>query len=222
MFGEVEVPAEVIGNGVLRCHTPAQKAGMLSFCVTCSNRLACSEIKEFEYRANYSKYYYSDCSDETLNLRFEKLLSSSSTSPNCDPTSIAKKSKLSVKISSLLKYDNDEWDKVQQCLSDDNFSWGRVNEQSLQPLKEKLYAWLFQKQAAGGKGPSVLDESGQGVLHFGAALGYDWVLLPTITAGVSFNFRDVNGIQRGPKPPVAVPASATWPQQQIIEMYLLL
>ncbi|KAK9949580.1 hypothetical protein M0R45_005097 [Rubus argutus] len=130
---------------------------------------------------------------ETLNLRFEKLLSSSSTSPNCDPTSIAKKSKLSVKISSLLKFDNDEWDKVQQCLSDDNFSWGRVNEQSLQPLKEKLYAWLLQKQAAGGKGPSVLDEGGQGVLHLGAALGYDWALLPMKIAGVSVDFQDVNG-----------------------------
>ncbi|KAK9904480.1 hypothetical protein M0R45_000703 [Rubus argutus] len=110
-------------------------------------RLACSEVREFEYRVAKtqdvdSKDYYSDCSNETLNMRFGKLLSLSSTSPNCDPISTAENS---------------------------------------------------DKLAGGGKGPSVLDEGGQGVLHFGAALGYDWVLLPTITAGVSVNFRDVNG-----------------------------
>ena len=60
-------------------------------------------------------------------------------------------------------------------------------------LKEKLRDWLLQKVAEGGKGPSVLDEGGQGVLHFAAALGYDWALEPTTIAGVSVNFRDING-----------------------------
>ena len=31
------------------------------------------------------------------------------------------------------------------------------------------------------------------MLHLAAALGYDWALEPTIIAGVSVNFRDVNG-----------------------------
>ncbi|XAR73838.1 hypothetical protein NMG60_11007940 [Bertholletia excelsa] len=44
MFGEVEVPAEVIADGVLRCHTPLQKAGRVPFYVTCSNRLAYREV----------------------------------------------------------------------------------------------------------------------------------------------------------------------------------
>lgn len=199
MFGEVEVPAEVIADGVLRCYSPVHKAGRLPFYVTCSNRLACSEVREFEYQVAKtqdvdSKDYYSDCSNETLNMRFGKLLSLSSTSPNCDPISIAENSDVSSKISSLLKNDNNEWDKMLQLTSDEDFSLERVEEQLLeQLLKEKLHAWLLQKLAAGGKGPSVLDEGGQGVLHFGAALGYDWVLLPTITAGVSVNFRDVNG-----------------------------
>jgi ankyrin repeat protein len=39
----------------------------------------------------------------------------------------------------------------------------------------------------------VLDEEGQGVLHLAAALGYDWAIRPTITAGVNINFRDVHG-----------------------------
>ncbi|XP_062006848.1 calmodulin-binding transcription activator 3-like [Rosa rugosa] len=199
MFGEVEVPAEVIADGVLRCYTPIHKAGRVPFYVTCSNRLACSEVREFEYRVAQiqdvdSKDYYSDCSNETLSMRFGKLLSLSSTSPNCDSASTAENSELTAKITSMLKNDNDEWDKMLQLTSDEDFSLERVEDQLLQQLlKEKLHAWLLQKLAAGGKGPSVLDEGGQGVLHFGAALGYDWVLLPTITAGVSVNFRDVKG-----------------------------
>ncbi|KAL6220090.1 hypothetical protein ACLB2K_007847 [Fragaria x ananassa] len=199
MFGEVEVPTEVIADGVLCCYTPIHKAGRVPFYVTCSNRLACSEVREFEYRVAQtqdvdSKGYYSDLSYETLNMRFGKLLSLSSTSTNCDPASGAENSELNIKITSLLKSDNDEWDKMLQLTSDEDFSLKRVEEQLHQQLlKEKLHAWLLQKLATGGKGPNVLDKGGQGVLHFGAALGYDWVLLPTITAGVSVNFRDVNG-----------------------------
>ncbi|KAL0292660.1 UNVERIFIED_CONTAM: Calmodulin-binding transcription activator 3, partial [Sesamum angustifolium] len=45
----------------------------------------------------------------------------------------------------------------------------------------------------GGKGPNVLDVGGQGVLHFVAALDYDWAIPPTIAAWVSVNYRDANG-----------------------------
>lgn len=47
--------------------------------------------------------------------------------------------------------------------------------------------------AENDKGPSVLDDEGQGALHLVAALGYDWAIKPSITAGVPINFRDVNG-----------------------------
>jgi calmodulin-binding transcription activator len=52
MFGEVEVPAEKIGDGVLCCRTPPHKAGRVPFYVTCSNRLACSEVREFNFLVN--------------------------------------------------------------------------------------------------------------------------------------------------------------------------
>lgn len=199
MFGEVEVRAEVIADGVLRCYTPVHKAGRVPFYVTCSNRLACSEVREFEYRVGQIPDYDakdddSGCTNDILSMRFGKLLSLSSTSPTFDPNGLAENSVLINKIDSLLQNDNGEWDRMLQLTSDEDFSLERVEEQLLhQLLKEKLHVWLLQKLAVGGKGPSVLDEDGQGVLHFGAALGYDWVLLPTITAGVSVNFRDVNG-----------------------------
>lgn len=199
MFGEVEVPAEVIADGVLRCHTPIHKAGRVPFYVTCSNRLACSEVREFEYRVHQiqdmdTKYDDSECTNEVLNLRFGKLLSLSPTPPNSDPNSILEISQLSSKISPLLRTDNDEWDQMLKLTSESDFSLEKVEEQLQQKLlKENLHAWLLQKVAEGGKGASVLDEGGQGVLHFAAALGYDWALEPTIIAGVSVNFRDVNG-----------------------------
>ncbi|KAL0293090.1 UNVERIFIED_CONTAM: Calmodulin-binding transcription activator 3 [Sesamum angustifolium] len=46
----------------------------------------------------------------------------------------------------------------------------------------------------GGKGPDVLDEvRWQGVLHFAAALGYNWAIPLALAARVSANFRDADG-----------------------------
>ncbi|KAF5480859.1 hypothetical protein F2P56_001569 [Juglans regia] len=198
MFGELEVPAEVIADGVLRCHTPVHKAARLPFYVTNSNRLACSEVREFEYRVSHIKDMnvidsYSKTS-EILHMQFGKLLCLSSVCPsNSDSIGVSEKSQLSDKISSLLKEDDDEWDQMLNLVSED-YSPEKAQEKLLEKLlKEKLHVWLLQKAAEGGKGPSVLDKCGQGVLHFAAALGYDWALQPTTVAGVSVNFRDANG-----------------------------
>ena len=79
MFGEVEVQAEVIADGVLRCQTALNKAGMVPFYVTCSDRIACSEVREFEYRpghiqdVNISDNYSTSTSMADLHMRFGKL-----------------------------------------------------------------------------------------------------------------------------------------------------
>ncbi|KAI8536251.1 hypothetical protein RHMOL_Rhmol10G0241900 [Rhododendron molle] len=198
MFGEVEVPVEIIADGVLRCHTPLHKAGRVPFYVTCSNRLACSEVREFEYRVNNNiqdvdilDIYCGSTNEILLRMRFGKLLSLESASP---PSYTVENSHLSSKISSLLKEDSNEWEQMLMLTSEQEFSAEKVKERMLQKLlKEKLHVWLLQKVAEGGKGPSVLDEEGQGVLHFAAALGYDWAIPPTLACGVSVNFRDVNG-----------------------------
>ncbi|CAK9134589.1 unnamed protein product [Ilex paraguariensis] len=196
MFGELEVPAEVIADGVLRCHTPLHKVGRVPFYVTSSNRLACSEVREFEYRiCSVLDEDSGSSSENLLHMRFAKLLSLGSVSPqNCVSSSVDDISELSSKINSLVKEDNNEWDQMLKLTAEDEFSAEKVKEQLLQKLlKEKLHVWLLHKAAEGGKGPSVLDEGGQGVLHFAAALGYDWAIPPTIAAGVKVNFRDVNG-----------------------------
>ncbi|KAL2531409.1 Calmodulin-binding transcription activator 3 [Abeliophyllum distichum] len=200
MFGELEVPAEVVTDGVLRCHTPLHGSGRVPFYITCSNRLACSEVREFEFRTSVVQDVDvtdlgSADSDETLlHMRFQKLLSLGSVTPQTSRVSSeADTSHLCSKISALLK-DDAEWQQMLNLTTQNEFSPDKIRDQLLQKLlKEKLHYWLLQKVTEGGKGPSVLDEGGQGVLHFAAALGYHWAIPPTIAACVSVNFRDANG-----------------------------
>ncbi|KAK4489158.1 hypothetical protein RD792_004952 [Penstemon davidsonii] len=199
MFGELEVPAEIVADGVLRCYTPLHETGRVPFYVTCSNRLACSEVREFEFRTGAVQDVDlpdagSINSDETLlHMRFGKLLSLGPVTQNSVQSDAAETSILRGKISALLK-DDAEWEQMLKLTRQDEFSADKVKDQLLQKLlKEKLHAWLLQKVTEGGKGPSVLDEGGQGVLHFAGALGYDWAIPPTIASGVSVNFRDTNG-----------------------------
>ena len=79
MFGNVEVPAEVLIDGTLRCYAPANQLGRVPFYVTCSNRVACSEVREFEYRDPETQYIEPSRSQANgvnemhLHIRLEKL-----------------------------------------------------------------------------------------------------------------------------------------------------
>ncbi|TYJ00253.1 hypothetical protein E1A91_A13G074400v1 [Gossypium mustelinum] len=197
MFGEVEVPAEVIADGILSCYAPPHSVGQVPFYVTCSNRLACSEVREFDYRAGFTKDInildiYDIASREML-MRFERLLSlKSSNYPNHHSEGVREKQELITKIISMREEEECHW--IVDPSSDKDVSQQKEKDCLLQKLmKEKLYSWLLHKIMEDGKGPNVLDEKGQGVLHLAAALGYDWAIKPTVTAGVSINFRDANG-----------------------------
>ncbi|KAL2343063.1 hypothetical protein Fmac_004348 [Flemingia macrophylla] len=199
MFGEVEVPAEVIAKGVLCCITPSHKAGRVPFYVTCSNRLSCSEVREFDFQVNYTQEANTEgenrgSSVDTFSIRFGEMLSLEHAFPRNSDSISGEKYPLISKISSLLRGEDGDWDKLLKLTQEKDFSPENLQEQLLENLlKDKLHAWLIQKTTEDGKGPNVLDEGGQGVLHFAAALGYDWALEPTIVAGVNVNFRDVNG-----------------------------
>ncbi|CAO2815518.1 unnamed protein product [Amaranthus hypochondriacus] len=179
MFGEVEVPALVLGNGVLCCRAPLHKAGRVPFYVTCSNRFACSQLREFEYIVDSEKAKSMNVSgnsmtEEQLWIRLHELLSLKSPGNfNSTSESFRKKEPVFKKI--LLSMEDE------LCLG--------VEQQ----LKEKVVSWLFDKVNEDGKGPNVLDEKGQGLIHLAAALGLDWIIPPTVAAGVSVNFRDICG-----------------------------
>ncbi|XP_029119343.1 calmodulin-binding transcription activator 3 isoform X2 [Elaeis guineensis] len=200
MFGEIEVPAEILRDGTLRCHAPSHKSGRVHFYVTCSNRLACSEVREFEFRENDVQYmeasdsYGSNTNEMRLHIRLEKLLTLGPVDHlKAVPDSTKENLHLRNKISSLMMEADDEWSNLLK-LTHEGFSPDSARDRLLEKLmKEKLHSWLLHKVAEDGKGPNVLDKEGQGVLHLAAALGYDWAIKPTITAGVSINFRDVRG-----------------------------
>ncbi|KAF3971417.1 hypothetical protein CMV_004986 [Castanea mollissima] len=151
MFGEVEVPAEVLANGVLCCRAPPHSVGRVPFYVTCSN-----------------------------------------SPPSHFVEGVPEKRDLISKVISLKE--EEEYYRMAEPISQNDLSQNEVKEHLLKILmKEKLYSWLLHKVSEDGKGPSVLDGEGQGVLHLAAALGYDWAIKPIVTSGVSINFRDING-----------------------------
>ncbi|CAN6293760.1 unnamed protein product [Urochloa humidicola] len=199
MFGEIEVPAKILVDGTLICYSPQHKPGRVPFYITCSNRLACSEVREFEFRPTVTQYMDAPSPHGATNkvyfqIRLDKLLS---IGPDEYQATVSNPSleiiELSKKISSLMM-SNDEWSNLLKLAVDNEPSIDDQQDQLAENLiKEKLHVWLLNKVRVGGKGPSVLDDEGQGVLHLAAALGYDWAIRPTLAAGVNINFRDVHG-----------------------------
>ncbi|CAL4924676.1 unnamed protein product [Urochloa decumbens] len=199
MFGEIEVPAKILADGTLICYSPQHRPGRVPFYITCSNRLACSEVREFEFRPTVTQYMDAPSPHGATNkvyfqIRLDKLLS---LGPDEYHATVSNPSlemiELSKKISSLMM-SNDEWSNLLKLAVDNEPSIDDRQDQFAENLiKEKLHVWLLNKVRVGGKGPSVLDDEGQGVLHLAAALGYDWAIRPTLAAGVNINFRDVHG-----------------------------
>jgi calmodulin-binding transcription activator len=201
MFGEIEVPVDILSDGTLRCYASHHEPCRVPFYITCSNRLACSEVREFEFRAIDSQFMeISDpdnrITDEMyLSMRLEKLLT---LGPNAQQISVVsttmEKQELRNKIS-LLMSESDEWSNLLKLIDEGLGFLGENPKDELveRLMKDKLYVWLLHKVNEEGKGPCVLDKEGQGVIHFAGALGYDWAIRPIITAGVNINFRDANG-----------------------------
>ncbi|OEL22907.1 Calmodulin-binding transcription activator 1 [Dichanthelium oligosanthes] len=196
MFGDVEVSAEVLVDGTLRCYTPVHHSGRVPFYVTCSNRVACSEVREFEFRD--SETHYMETSDlhptgineMHLHIRLDKLLSLGPEDYEKYVLSNGNKAELIDTINSLMLDDK----LSNLALSSDEKELSTVRDQNIEKqVKEKLYYWLIHKIYDDGKGPNVLGKEGQGVIHLVAALGYDWAIKPIVAAGVNVNFRDIRG-----------------------------
>ncbi|KAL0911668.1 hypothetical protein M5K25_019823 [Dendrobium thyrsiflorum] len=201
MFGEVEVSAQVLTTNAIRCQAPPHSPGRVPFYITCSNRLACSEVKEFEYRENptgtaISESLKTESEDEMyLQIRFAKMLSLGSdkkmllcSTENCAKC-IVKKS-----LAHMLIDDEPGWEKIdKETKTCQGHPWNLRDALLEKLLKGRLYEWLVCKLHEDGKGPNILDDKGQGAIHLAAALGYEWAMTSIIAAGVNPSFRDARG-----------------------------
>ncbi|CAN8251683.1 unnamed protein product [Cochlearia groenlandica] len=197
MFGEVEVPAEILVNGVLYCHAPPHEVGQVPFYITCSDRFSCSEVREFDFlpgstkKLNTADIYGAFTNEASLHLRLENLLTGiSSVQEHHIFENVGQKRR---KISRIMLLKDEKESLLAGTNTKDLTELGARERLIRKEFEDRLYLWLIHKVTEEGKGPNILDEEGQGVLHLTAALGYDWAIKPILEAGVSINFRDANG-----------------------------
>ncbi|KAG2322129.1 hypothetical protein Bca52824_015342 [Brassica carinata] len=115
MFGNAQVPFEIIKEGVIRCEAPPCGPGKVNLCITSGDGLSCSQIREFEYRDRDDRSCPKSSPDElSLLVRFVQTLLSDRKS-NLEPSTD----------------DDDEWSTVDWLLQE--------------LLKDKLDAWLSSR-----------------------------------------------------------------------------
>ncbi|XP_065863920.1 calmodulin-binding transcription activator 3-like isoform X2 [Euphorbia lathyris] len=196
MFGEIEVFAEVLIDNVIRCQAPLHATGRVPFYVTCRNRLACSEVREFEFRENPSRTPRIVQGEELqFEVRLAKLfrLCPESTSLNCSIEGCGK-CKIISTLNSVRNDRKKDLTSVKQSSMVSGANCMNARDNLIQSLlKDRFFEWLVFKVHGGGKGPDVLDNEGQGVIHLAAALGYEWSMALIVTATNNPNFRDALG-----------------------------
>ncbi|KAM1194907.1 hypothetical protein ACFX2J_021481 [Malus domestica] len=152
MFGEIEVSAEILSNNAIRCQTPLHAPGRVPFYVTGRNRLACSEIREFEYRKKPFGIAINNLQDDELHfqIRLAKLLSLGSKRkwlicavPDCD------KCKLKSSIFSMQGNSESDWvtiDGASVSCKSDHLS-RRDSVKFMEEAKDHMF-WIMKAKAS--------------------------------------------------------------------------
>ncbi|KAL8224516.1 hypothetical protein R6Q57_019991 [Mikania cordata] len=181
MFGENEVPAEIIQEGVLCCYAPTHLPGKVTLCITSGNQESCSEIREFEYCDKPNNYMNntgkkSKSSEELLLLvRFMQVLLSGQ------------------EEGKITAGEEDSWSQAIEALLDGSLDSSDAIDWLLEEiLKDKLQQWL-SSSLQNKNGVTSLSKREQGIIHMVSGLGFGWALNPILKSGVGVNFRDING-----------------------------
>ncbi|XP_010250677.1 PREDICTED: calmodulin-binding transcription activator 4-like isoform X2 [Nelumbo nucifera] len=198
MFGDIEVPVEIIQDGVLRCQAPSHVPGKVTLCITSGNREACSEIKEFEYRIKPMNCEHCNLPQAEANMSTEELLLLVRFAQMLlSVTSTEKEDIIESGVNQLrkLKVDEDPWGRIIETLLLGSETPSTTMNWLLQELlKDKLQWWLLSKYQNEGDTPGChLSKKEQGIIHVISGLGFEWALNPILNSGVSIDFRDVNG-----------------------------
>ncbi|KAK4402629.1 Calmodulin-binding transcription activator 4 [Sesamum angolense] len=196
MFGDTEVPVQIIQEGVISCRAPPHLQGKVILCITSGNRESCSEVREFEYRDKPSVCMHnnppeteaSKSSEELLLLvRFVQMLLTDSF-----PKGDVSESRIDLLGKSGTA--EDSWSQIFEALLVGSTTSSSTLDWLLQELlKDKLEAWLSSRSQMNNYNGCSLSKKQQGIIHMVAGLGFQWALQPILSSGVSVNFRDING-----------------------------
>ncbi|KAL2510341.1 Calmodulin-binding transcription activator 4 [Forsythia ovata] len=197
MFGDIEVPVQIIQEGVIRCNVPPRLPGKVTLCITSGNRESCSEVREFEYRAKPSDCTHSNITEtETRKSSEELLLLVRFVQMLLFDLSVQKGDGPESRIDLLnkSKMAEDSWSQIIDALLVGTSTSSNTMEWLLQELlKDKLELWISSRLQENNQLDSSLSKKEQGIIHMVAGLGFEWALQPILNSGVSINFRDING-----------------------------
>ncbi|KAI3426817.1 uncharacterized protein J3R85_009690 [Psidium guajava] len=196
MFGDIEVPVEIIQQGAIRCEAPPHSPGKVTLCITSSNRQSCSEVREFEYRVKSnlcSLCKQTEAARHTeellLLVRFVQMLLCDSAMWKEDGITCG------IHVPGNLKAEYDSWSHmIEELLVGHENSSETTNWLLQQLLKDKLPQWIASRSRQEDvQGGCSLSKKEQGIIHVIAGLGFEWALNSILGCGVNVNFRDING-----------------------------
>ncbi|KAL9679755.1 hypothetical protein QQ045_017621 [Rhodiola kirilowii] len=198
MFGDAEVPVQIIQEGVILCEAPPNPCGKVTLCITSANRESCSEVREFEYRNKSSSCIECSSNEKEATLSSDELLLLVRLSQMLLCESLEQRGDgkdLGNSLSGNGKFDEDSWSLIVESLLFGNGTFaGTMNWLLQEFIKDKLVKWVSSKtQERSGESSCLLSKKEQGIIHMIAGLGYEWALAPILSSGVSINFRDING-----------------------------
>ncbi|PRP86831.1 hypothetical protein PROFUN_05048 [Planoprotostelium fungivorum] len=173
VFGDVEVSATLIQDGVLRCVVPPRSSpGRVRFCVSLGNFIQFSEAQEFEYRTRLSEAEWM-ITQQNFKVRIVERLEAlekrlyqrnDSVQPSFEVS--GNESQLDATFNRFLKY-------IMQHIPPPSQAEMRDSEEVL-PLDEQ-------------------DVDGFSLLHCACAIGYYHLCLTLIASGADVNSRDNRG-----------------------------
>jgi len=173
LFDQVEVPAELVQDGVIRCRVPNYyKPGVVSFCVTRGNYNLFSEVYNFEYRTREVPSELMSGNDRTFKLRIierlERLEREVNSGNAVDPIQLT--------------------DNIMDSLNT-NLD---LAEEQLEQVFVKLLINLMDK-LDNCDTVNAQDQDGLTLLHYACALRYHVLASTLVHYGVNVNIQDKSG-----------------------------
>jgi len=173
MFDQVEVPAELVQDGVLKCAVPNHyKPGFVSFCVTRGNFMLFSEVYRFEFRSRDAPSDLINMNDRSFKMRiierFERLEREANS------------------INAMTLSENIV-ESLTHSLEEKNISEEEL-EQNFVEVLVNLMSGMDNSETINSQ-----DRDGFTLLHYACALGYHSLASHLIQRGANVNIQDKSG-----------------------------